>query len=274
LAEALNHVQTCAACQAAMADFDRISEALALGSSRESISEPVPRDGWGAFETGLISRTGWVRPWRRPAISSIAASLLVGALLVFLAARNHRQTIAVATGSSATQPSINFTANEVSQRASAFDEISTVFDRRASWVVVSDAVSDVGLSPKTLPDANLLLMRLAVTRNKQLVSSADLAIVPGQSANLTLPASVGPSLYYRISTTAGDTPRLSLDIHLAAPGEQDRPIAALATTLDVQPGREISAGKLVTDSGDYEVEIAFARAAAPKAGNETSRSAL
>jgi hypothetical protein len=54
---------------------------------------------------------------------------------------------------------------------------------------------------------------------------------------------------------------LWLDINTPRGGQ---PLAALATTLRVEPGQRLTAGQLSTSAGEYQLNVGFARAALPE----------
>jgi hypothetical protein len=78
-----------------------------------------------------------------------------------------------------------------------------------------------------------------------------------------VPISGGQSISYQIGTYADDPSRLSLWVELQTP-QGKQPLAALATTLRLQPQQKITAGKLVTSAGPYELDLAFTYAALPQ----------
>jgi len=72
-------------------------------------------------------------------------------------------------------------------------------------MLVSDEASDCGFGAtrRGRGAAKVLLLRLRVTRGSAVLSNADLLVIPGQSANLTVPLKGGHSLHYRIGTSTG-----------------------------------------------------------------------
>jgi hypothetical protein len=158
---------------------------------------------------------------------------------------------------------VDFRPGEVAQQVQAFDEVSRVFDRKASWILLANGSSDMGLSSEPVIDQKLLLLRLVMSHAGAAISTADLVIVPGQKADLTVPVGRGQSLHYQVATSVRDPNRLSLWAELQTP-QGDRPLASLATTLDLRPGEKLTAGQLVTSAGPYELSIAFSRSALPE----------
>jgi len=151
-------------------------------------------------------------------------------------------------------------ASDVNRQIEAFQQVAEVFDRHASWVMTSGSSTDMGLASEPIDGSGpILLLRLAMVRGNDVVSSTDLAIVPGQSANLSVPLQQGRMLHYQIGTTTDLPTRLSLWAEVRTPvgGET---LAALATRLDAEPGQAVSAGRLTTAAGVYELQVDFARA--------------
>jgi hypothetical protein len=61
-------------------------------------------------------------------------------------------------------------------------------------------------------------------------------------------------LHYRIGTSAAELTRLTLGLDLKTPQGKE-PLAVLATTVQVHPGQPLSAGKLTTSEGEYELKV-------------------
>jgi hypothetical protein len=138
--------------------------------------------------------------------------------------------------------------------------------------MTSDSASDMGLASQPIArDARILLLRLAMVRGDNVVSRTDLAIVPGQSAILTVPFQQGRTLRYQIGTTTNEPTRMSIWVEVQTPAGGET-LAALATQLDAEPGHAVSAGRLTTAAGMYELQVDFARAGTrTSAGTATSR---
>jgi hypothetical protein len=157
-----------------------------------------------------------------------------------------------------------FVPAQLNHEVSAFDQVSKVFDGRASWMLVSDEASDVGVAPQVVSAAHqVLLLRLTLTLGGRIASEADLLVVPGQSANLTVPLAGENSLHYRIGTSADEPTHLSVVLEVNTP-QGGQPLAGLSTNLRVEPGQNVTAGQLSTSDGEYELRIGFARAALPR----------
>jgi hypothetical protein len=270
-AEVLDHIRSCPACQARLREFDRIADAL---SSDES-TDAIPPGGWAAFERRLAGTAPHhpARPmaWLRPTLAIAASFVLVAGAFTLgrFIPRPDPEPVAVhpVTPASIARDTAAIAPSKVNHEVRAFDQVSKVFDGRASWMLVANGASDVGVAPAALAgeSRNVLLLRLTVTRGKQIASDADLLVVPGQTANLTVPLhDSGHSLHYRIGTSAEEPTRLAVWLDINTP-QGGQPLAALATNLQVEPGQKVTAGQLATSAGDYELTIGFVRARMPGA---------
>ncbi len=279
LAAALAHAADCPDCAAALAAFDEMRTAI---DARHA--DAVPAGGWDAFADRLASTVSaagaspTMTTTRLRRRGTAAAACVVIGVAGFLAGRlGGPASPGLATNGTGTTSPVEArpttskqtearphvptpTPGDVARGAAAFAQLSEVFDRRASWMLVSDAGSDVGLSSDVIPPARrLLVLRLTVLRGEAVVSSADLVIVPGRTADLTLPLGGGQELHYQIDTSADPPTRLSLWLELTTPRET-RTLAALATNLNLRPGEGVSAGRFTTPAGPYELRVAFADA--------------
>lgn len=268
-AEILDHIRSCPVCQERLKLYDRITDAL---FTPEAVGAEPP-GGWVAFQrrlsdaTPVASRRITLR--LRP-VGAIAASIgivVAAFMLGQTASRPDLKPIALMP-SSRTSPDERptFAPRQISEDVEAFNQVSQVFDGRASWMLVANGASDVGVEnqPVLAGAGDVLLLRLTTTRAGKVASDADLLVVPGQTANLTVPLnSGGHSLHYRIGTSSGEPTRLAvwLDINTKQGGQ---PLAALATNLDVEPGQTVTAGQLATSAGEYEFTIEFVRARLPE----------
>lgn len=193
--------------------------------------------------------------------------------------------------------------SDVARQVRAFDEIDGVFDGRARWLLLSAAASDVGLTDVKLTDADpagwgaaapppavatdtrpvgsrgggpgrpLILVRLNLTRDDGRTTDADVVIVPGTTATVTVPSAGGSPLRYRLDTSAADPMRVSVrvelagnggpkpDDHRARAGAADGGAAVLGTVLHLRPYVGAAAGRLVTPGGSYDLRVAAAPAA-------------
>ena len=262
----LAHGETCPECREAARDLDRVRAALQTFQT-----DAEPTGGWAAFEQRLAANPP--RPitprwsWRAP-LMGIAASLLIAGVsfqLGRMLTTGHPEPVAVAMPGPAFPESNAFAPAQLNHEVKAFDQVSKVFDGHASWMLVSNDASDVGIAshPVSATARHVLLLRLTVTRGGQIASDADVLVIPGQTANLNVPLSEGNSLHYRIGTSTGEPTRLGilLELNTSHGGE---PLAALSTQLQMQPGQKLTAGQLATSAGDYELKIGFARADLPE----------
>jgi len=113
----------------------------------------------------------------------------------------------------------------------------------------------------------VLLLRLTVTHGGQLASDADLLVIPGQTANLTVPMQGGQSLKYRIGTSADEPTRLTVWLEVSTPHGGEA-LGALSTNLDMDPGQKVTAGQLATTAGEYELKIALPEPLCRRASHE------
>jgi hypothetical protein len=258
-ADMMAHLQTCPGCAAAAAEFSRMTAAL------QNDNPGAPSGGWSAFEQRLIDKavhrrqaTPW--PWM-----AMAASVLIAVSAYSLGRWTTgpaASTVPLAgmQGSETGHAMIGaMSQTDIDRHVKAFDEISGVFEHRAAWLLVGDNTSDMGVSNRAIEhEHQVLLLRLTMLRSKKLISTADLVILPGQAASLTVPADDNASLRYRIRTSDDQPTRLMISTQLLTP-KGSEVLGALETTLQVEPGQKLSAGNMVTTAGDYELQIAFGR---------------
>jgi hypothetical protein len=189
-----------------MKDFDRMREVLGSGASA-----PEPAGEWGGLprQPGVTAgaHSHASSHWRYHAFA-LAAGLLLG-LSVWLAASLWRQTTAVPVAATPVSSPIN--ASDVRINTLAFAEVADVFENRPSWMLVSNGDSSIGLADAPVSrSAELLVLRLTMLHNGKTASSADLVIIAGQNAHVTLPLAQGRLADYRVSTSALDPSRLNL----------------------------------------------------------------
>ena len=145
-----------------------------------------------------------------------------------------------------------------------FANVAEVFEGRARWVATAEDDPDLGLAATPIrPAAKVVLMRLVMSHGRKIVSDANLVIVPGESATLTVPFAEGRKLRYRVDTSRQEPRTLSVWAELQRADGDDQPLAALGTTLRPQGNQVLPAGRMVTSSGGYELEIAFSEAQLP-----------
>lgn len=261
VAEVLDALEQSAECREAAAEYDRIRKGLTVNPDGVE-----PRGGWQAFEDRVcavgISSKSW--PWLR--LISVAALFLAAVWLGRLTASRNQAPHGPLGG---TAPSgLEFTAEEVIENLTAFKQIVRMFDGRASWLMVSDEASDLGLAADPgSSSADPLMIRLAIVDDQGIRSSTDLIIIPGQDASLIVPFEGDRQLQYHISTTADDERRLTVWFEVFRPHETREMEAALAVVLSIRPGEMRSAGCVVTPSGDYGLNVSLARLPDSSNGN-------
>ncbi len=267
-ASAAEHLRQCPACREAIDQYDELRLLLRVPETPPEIkpSPAVERRGERSAVDPQACRTS-----RRFGPAVLAASLLVGAagwilcLYSFMFQEvvqpsqplvNHRETpppndLASPRGSLA-----QWTTVDVDREVAVFTNISETFDGRTSWVAVGDRATELGLMPAS--EANpkkLLLLRLLVSQDGREKSKTDLVVVPGQNVNLCVPFEGGQVLHYTIGTTTGKDRRVSLWVELRASGCDGETLAATATQFDPVSGRALEAGRLVTSSGNFALDV-------------------
>lgn len=280
-AELARHAQACEACRAALADYETLRSLLIANDERTE-----PAGGWSAFADRMrdagVGKVGPTPAWsgtlHRPhALRRILGPLALAASLALAFAGwglYLRGTPSSSMSPIASPPapgnagvalaSAQFTPEEVRQKVQAFEEVSEVFDRQAGWIAVAGETSDLGLAPSPIGGARrVVLLRLTLSRGATVVSQADLVIVPGQTAELTVPFQADQRLRYRAATTAERPMRLSVAAEVLSPRQPDQIYAAVASTLPMTPGQVRPAGELVTITGDYQLKVGFSESDLP-----------
>jgi hypothetical protein len=279
----LRHMETCDACRAAFADFDALRGALRSdGPAADAEGGAAPPHGWDAFieklATAPAPRSLRLRPRPSGGRAAALAACIVLAACAFQFGRRTASGPPVVHVPPPARPattsggggddgsraedtflaSLTPSATDAARQADAFERVSEVFDHKASWLMTSGGgASDVGLATESAPAGrSLLMLRLAVLHGGALASEADVVIVPGQSATLTLPTNDGGVLKYRIGTSAGEPTALTLWLEVRPPHGGEA-LAALATNLLVRPGARVAAGELATTAGKYELKVGF-----------------
>jgi len=246
IAACLAHLDTCGPCQAAVGDYEAFKTAF------QDETEPEPADGWEVFEQRLI---GQIKPPRRgwPLMpTALAACLVLAALGWGMYFGRERARIV------ASVPSPAMLANtDVSEGVHLFRQVSSVFDDRASWVLLSNGTSDVGVASEMShsPD-QLLYIRFVLTAGGKALSKAELVIVPGRSADLTLPLPNGDTVKYRLLTSAAD-PTLVRVSAVVQPPDANESSASLTTRVRARPGQETFVGELQTTAGRLRFDLAL-----------------
>jgi len=256
--ESLKHLEQCETCRAAMHEFDELRLVLAPAAL------PEPRDGWESMQRRLVKTIPPARNvWIRPVMAMAATVVLV--VLGFKAGQREStgpaRTLATTDKPRVEPPEPAIATPELSHTLKAFRTVSPVYDGYAGWMVVSRGTSEIGILPNPVSSAaRMLALRLDLWQNDRSISNADLVVVDGQSADLTLPLKGGRLLHYRVGTSMDDPTRLTIGIEVKNQGGGE-PVAAMATALKIQPGHKQTVGKLATTNGDYELKIDFAGAA-------------
>ncbi len=255
----LAHLRDCESCQSAMQDFDRVRSLLAPGSDTAE-----PAGGFRAYEDRILHKTVGFRRRQHwaPILLAASVALAVGGWGMYLRSNLQGQEVRPAAGRKLL--TLGLTPEEISDRVELFDQLGEVFDRQTGWVLISDEVSDLGIGRVAENAAKtLLLLRLSVCQDDSLLSTADLLIVPGQEAQVTVPSEHGPLLRYQISTSAEDPGRLQLRVEVEERNGRQEHLGALLSDLRMRPGQVTSAGQMVTRFGRYEVNVGAYQADLP-----------
>jgi hypothetical protein len=269
IAAGVAHLESCVACNEALLDYDRIQSAL-RDKSGQTAAEP--HGGWEAFgerlRHGLIPQPK-VRPailrWLRPVSALAAGVLLTVGGFVFGTLRGPRP--AHVPGSEEPMMVASFSKDDVSRQMRAFGEVDQVFEGRTRWLLLTSGGADMALddmmphafTPTESGKEKIVLLRLNLSRAGEVVSTADVLIVAGRTAEIRLPMKDGTSLRYRLETSLLDPAQLGLRAELGS-ADGIEPKAALATDLQLSAERGTSAGQLIAPSGRYDVKVLFASA--------------
>lgn len=260
-AAVLAHLEVCAACRQAAMDYDELREAV-----RPAADEPMPRGGWQAFGQKFHFKSPRPHPLRWRTFVATAAVVLVALGLANLYLTLQRLPTGVSGMSGLPASSVGLSKADIDQDAQAFRQVSSVFDHRAGWILLSDQATDLGLTPMPAdPASPLLLVHLQLWRDAARVSQATLAVIPGQAAQVTIPSTDGHQLAYTIQTSAAEPGALQVYLEIASPGNARAAVATLATQFRFEPGRMIKAGQLATSQGFYELKVGIYQEAATAA---------
>ncbi len=253
----VEHVKQCGECRTAIGQYEQLRTLL-------RVPEPVPEApvAVAARPEGRPRRTFRpqpAEPWAWTA--ALAVSLLVGVIGWTMYLRTPRGGSEVAAPSAGGNPAasrqaVQWTQADITRAVQVFENVAEMFEGQTSWVALGDRRSELGLMP---PPASkhrkLLLVRLAMSQGGQERSRTDLVIVPGEDASLDVPFGAGQVLHYSIATPARQDRRLSLWAEVRSPQDDGETLAALATSLKPLPGQVFNAGRLVTSTGGYNLEI-------------------
>ncbi len=258
LRELLAHIEGCSACQSAIDDYDHLRETLHVADD-----EIQPTGGWDSFADRLAGSAA-VQPHRRRAFWPAALAACIGAVVVgwTLHARleptvSPRQLDRSAITRLVMSPP---TEQEIVDRAHLFNQVSDVFDGRAEWILLADHASDMGVgTAATDPRKSLLLIRLSISHDGALFSTADLIVVPGQVARTTVPAAGNLELKYEVVTSLNDPGHIRISAELCKVNHDAQRIGLIGSDLSMRMGQVVSIGQVVTGTGTYEFNVGLYR---------------
>ena len=251
----------------ALAEYDALRHTLAP-TADEDAPDPFdaqPQGGWADFDQRFsrfartVNRPGasrFSRVWQLAAALALAAG--AGLVGYHLAPQHDEPSLAHLPQDRTAHV---YLPDRVDENIHAFSEISAVFDQQAGWVSFANGRSDMGVANVAMPDSSrLLMLRLSLAHAGEMISQADVVIVPGQRAVLELPLNDGRLLHYTLHVSDQSPARLGLWAELEGPGGSSETLAALATNLKLQSGQVVQAGSMVTESGGYELTLGFREA--------------
>lgn len=238
---ALRHVEQCAECRRALEQFDKVRGAL---GDEENVTEVEPEGGWEQFEERMtVRRAGWIGP-RWYALAAMVLLVVAGA---WMYGWQH------GGGTNNGPMAAELTASDVGGPLKAFREVSSVFDGRAGWLVLSGNDGDIGLAGEVVAGADRpVVTRLLLLSGGRAVSSTDVVIALGQSAKATVAIPGGKSVEYVIGTHADRPGRLDLGAEISGGGSV---LASMVTQMDINGARMVSVGRIATAYGDYEIRV-------------------
>lgn len=267
--EAVEHLKGCPACQAALDDYAGLAKLLAPPQAVEA-----PADGWPAFQNRLHASASAARSAGKvligwgPAFAIAASIALLATSIIGTSYLNERARTSPTAAQITSASLAQFSPAQIPQQVETFAKVSEAFDNRASWMLISDHTSDVGVAQTAVPERSLVLLRLTLLHAGTIVSHADLVLIPGQQADLSLPSSDGKMLHYRVSASQAAPLSLGLWLGIENAHAASETIAALSTQLPLASGQVVSAGQLATVSGTYELKVGFVRAHADSIGTQ------
>ena len=257
-AKLLEHVQSSPDALTALRDYDRLRVAL---RPSEADAEVQPPHEWNAMTFSGTTRLSWARRWWIPAA---AACLAVAAAVWSMQDGREEAPANVRHVVNAGPSRIVLPSNDEQDQARLFQQVSSVFDGKASWLALTDEDPQLGLTAEPLLDAtHLLMLRLTVTRSETIVSQVNMAILPGQSAELDVPFHNGQRLIYNINTSDEMTSTLSIWAQLDDGSGDCRTLAALMTQLRAVADSGHIQGQLSSRRGGYEFKVDFSQEAIP-----------
>ncbi|MCX7425072.1 MAG: hypothetical protein NTW96_05515 [Planctomycetia bacterium] len=265
------HVARCPACRQAVDEYDQLRALLRMPA-------PMPKFPTGAQEGSCTATRRTARPrrfarWGWPAALALSLLIAVTGWAMYLHTAGApgdlagppsffagaTTDLAPSPGSRAAvaRQAVQWTTADVEREVGVFTNVSETFEGRTSWVAMGERAAELGLMPAPSQHRKVLLLRLLVSEGDQPRSQTDLVIVPSQNASLDVPFGDGLVLRYHIATTADHHCRLSIWAEVRTPNGDGETLAALATQLSPVPGQLLSAGRLVTSSSGYNLEISF-----------------
>ncbi|HZK82119.1 MAG TPA: hypothetical protein VFC46_13650 [Humisphaera sp.] len=270
-ADTLQHLESCVECQQAVQDYDRLRLALesfaahvdppmGLDQFNRPSEPPAPRPIRAPLPTqNLRLPSRWRMAW-----TAAAASIFLAAGVAFEMGQASARPISPQPFRGSFSAEHAFSALELSPELDEFGQLSNFYDGHASWMALTKTTTDFGLCDLAQPlGRQALVLRLTLTRGPELTSRADLLIIPGQTANFTVPGHYAPDLHYRVTTSAENPSLVALSLEMTAPTIAE-PLAGLATNLQLQAGEKLTAGRMVTAYGEYDLNISFAYAELPE----------
>ncbi len=265
------HLKHCGECRTAISQYEQLRTLLRIPGPVPEAPGPEAPVAVAALPEGRPGRTFRRRPVEQWAwTAALAVSLLIGVIgwtLYLRVPRGEAQLASSPTPAAnhalpaggnlaASRPAVQWTQADIARAVQVFENVAETFGGQTSWVALGDRRSDLGLMPSPATKHHkLLLVRLTMSQGGQERSRTDLIIVPGEDASLDVPFGTGQVLHYSIATPAGEGRRLSLWAEVRAPQDAGETLAALATSLKPLPGQVFNAGRLVTSSGGYNLEI-------------------
>lgn len=229
-------------------ELDRLRDSL------RSPETPDPVEGWEGFEQRLLEQSRSGAPQRRISMRRAAGWTLAAAAVVAAAVTTWslRQP---STPLSAPPPNALLPA-ETDQQVEAFRRVTQLFDGRATWVAFSKGEAEMGLAAEPVAETHgLLLLRLTLTHRGEVAAQTDLAVVPGQTARLSLPLPDGATIQYVAAVSDQSPQRLALWVELNQANGLSETLGALATNLTLRDDGVLSAGEMVTSNGAYRLTV-------------------
>lgn len=239
----LKHLESCDNCRNAVHDYDMIHDAVAA-----DIETPIELDPIAAERIcesiHSYSSSRW--RWRSVLWPTVAAAclLLTLAMFVMTATRlnrpEHDSIRELAKGPS---------EREISQGIQAFARVSSVFDNRAGWIVLSEQVSDVGLTDQPIQASTRpVVVYLNLKKQGKIVSEMTLAMIPGPAAHLEIPNTAGRQVRLTLQAAPNRPQQLKISMEMA-------PDFSINASLNMEFGQPVRAAQFVTSQGNFELVV-------------------